>query len=278
VQCFGPNGVYALGLHRATGTPLAVTSHGETLADDHGAYQRSRLLRHKLADAIAAAEFVTAPSDYVLADLRGRYGLTGGQVVPNGVDLSLHADRAAPRLDDRPILLGVGRLGRMKGFDLLLDGFAQSGLADTYRLVIAGDGPEREALAQRADALGIAAAVRMPGRQTPQQVADAMAQARAVVVPSRSEAFGIVALEAWRSATALVMTSRGGAPGFIHDGVDGLLVDPLDITALAARIRDIAGDDALRDRLASAGHARVAEFGWKPVADAYLALSNGAAA
>ncbi|WP_308492934.1 glycosyltransferase family 4 protein [Microbacterium terrisoli] len=272
VHCFGPNGIYALRLRRSTGTPLAITSHGETLADDNGAFQRSRLLRRGLTDALSRAAFVTAPSQYVLDDLRTRYALTDGTVVPNGVDLSIGPDRKSAAPVDRPYLLGVGRLGRMKGFDLLIEAFAQSGLTASHRLLIAGDGPERDALTGLADSQGIADEVRLLGRLSAQQIADAMSHAQCVVVPSRSEAFGIVALEAWRSSAALIMTSRGGAPGFVHDGVDGLLVDPLDTTALAGLMIKVATDDVLRTGLGRAGHARVGEFTWRRVADDYHAL------
>jgi glycosyltransferase involved in cell wall biosynthesis len=272
VHCFGPNGIYALALHRRTGTALAVTSHGETIGDDNGAFQRSNLLRARLTQAVAQASFVTAPSEYVLNDLRANFGLGSADAVPNGVDLSIRARTDVARIEAAPFFLGVGRLGRSKGFDLLIDAFGRSRLASSHRLLIAGDGPERSALSDLARDLGISAAVHFLGRLDPQGVADAMAQARAIVVPSRSEAFGIVALEAWRSSAALIMTSRGGASEFVRDGVDGLLVDPEDLTTLAQAMRVIASDEALRERLATAGSKRVCDFTWRRVAEEYLQL------
>ncbi|MDR2999345.1 MAG: glycosyltransferase family 4 protein [Microbacterium sp.] len=264
VHCFGPNGLYALRLHRRFGTPLVVTSHGETLGDDTSIFARSALLRHGLRDALAAASVVTAPSEYVLTDLRDVYGLQAGVVVPNGVDPDVVA--AAPPLAT-PYLLAYGRLGRMKGFDLLLEAFAKVGDAG-IPLVIGGDGPEREALIEQARGLH----VRFPGRFSAEQVAGAVAGATAVVVPSRSEAFGIVALEAWRGGAPLVMTTRGGAAEFMTDEVDALLVDPEDQDALAAALERVLGDAALRTRLAGAGRARVAEFSWATVAERYAEL------
>jgi glycosyltransferase involved in cell wall biosynthesis len=249
-----------------------VSSHGETIADDNGAYRRSKLLRDRLTSAVAESAFVTAPSEYVLDDLRARFGLRGGEVVPNGVDLSVRPRATAERLEAAPFFLGVGRLGQMKGFDLLVDAYARSGLASTHRLLIAGDGPERDALVQRAQQKGVSAGIRFLGRLEPQQVADAMAQSRAVVVPSRSEAFGIVALEAWRSGAALIMTSRGGAAEFVQDGVDGLLVDPLDTAELTAALLKLATDDGLRDALAASGHIRLHSFTWSRTGEAYTRL------
>lgn len=294
VHCFGPNGLYALALHRRFGTPLVVTSHGETTGDDDNVFAQSALLRRGLRDALARAAAVTAPSEYVLRDLRARFGLNGGVVVPNGVALDVPQDDGIrDRLPRGPYLAAVGRLGRMKGFDLLLDAFARvrdgegaalevdpaleadpkgaAGPAGAEaRLVIAGDGPERAALQEQVAARGLEGVVDFLGWCSPAQVATVLAGSEALVVPSRSEAFGIAALEAWRAATALVMTNRGGAGEFVRDGGDGILVDPEDVDALAAAIARVLADPPLRERLATAGSERVAEFTWERVVERYL--------
>ena len=279
VHCFGPNGLYALALGRRTRVPLVLTSHGETFMDDQGVFESSALLRSGLRRAITRASAVTAPSEYVLEDLRRSYGLSDGTVVPNGVDLDVAAEAGvAFRGDERPYLLGVGRLGAMKGFDLLIDAFAEARLGPGIRLVIGGDGPERERLREQVERRGLDGRVELVGRLSPTSVAGAMSGSLAVIVPSRIEAFGIVALEAWRSGAPLVMTNRGGAPGFVRDGVDGILVDPRDAPALADAIRQVISDAALRERLGTAGRARVGEFTWSRVARAYEELYAAASA
>lgn len=276
VHCFGPNGVYALALHRRTGTPLIVTSHGETVADDHAVFTRSATLRAALRRALDAATATTAPSEFVLDELRRDHGLNGGTVVPNGVAPAPADSHAAAESPAGRYLLGVGRLGRMKGFDLLIDAFARAELDRDIRLVIAGDGPELGRLQARSNRLGLGDRVEFAGRLDPTAVARAMSHALAVVVPSRMEAFGIVALEAWRSGAPLVMTSRGGGPGFVRDEIDGLLVDPEDGPALTAALVRVSSDGSLRTRLGSAGRTRVAEFTWERVARAYERLYSEA--
>ena len=278
VHCFGPNGLYAAALERRTRVPLIVTSHGETFMDDHGVFQRSALLRRGLRWAIARACAVTAPSKYVLEDLRESYGLANGTVVPNGVvALSLPAQRAATAWGDGgAFLLGVGRLGAMKGFDLLIEAYAIADLDPSVHLVIGGDGPERERLQELIDHRGLAGRVELVGRLTPSAVANAMSDALAVVVPSRVEAFGIVALEAWRSGAPLVMTNRGGATGFVRDGVDGILFNPENSQEFARVLARVSSDEVLRARLAAAGKQRVGEFTWAYVAQAYEALYDAA--
>jgi glycosyltransferase involved in cell wall biosynthesis len=268
VHCFGPNGAYALALGRRFKLPLIITSHGETVADDHAVFARSALLRWTLRRGLAVATQVTAPSQFVLDDLRANHGLIGGTVVPNGVVLDA-PEGPAPA---GRYLLGVGRLGRMKGFDLLIDAFARAELARDIRLVIAGDGPERDRLEAAAEQLGLRDRVEFTGRLDAAAVAGAMSGALAVVVPSRIEAFGIVALEAWRSGAPLVMTNRGGASEFVRDGVDAILVDPEDPAALGGALSRVGADERFRAQLAIAGHTRVGEFTWVRVARAYEEL------
>lgn len=273
-HCFGPNGIYALALHRRFRLPLLITSHGETMGDDSGAFARSKLLRTALRSAISTAAAVTAPSEYVLRDLRADYGLSGGAVIPNGVEEAGRIrDRASPA-GDAPYLLAYGRLGRMKGFDLLIDAFAGARV-DGVRLVLGGDGDERGALIEQIRAAGVSDRVHLPGRLNAEQVASAVSGAIAVVVPSRSEAFGIVALEAWRGGAPLVMTSRGGAAEFMTDGEDALLVDPEDVPALRASLERVAADPELRRRLAERGRHRVRDFSWDRVTEMYRRLYDG---
>ena len=274
VHCFGPNGVYALGLHRLTGTPLVVTSHGETFADDHGIYDRSALLRKALRVAILQAETVTAPTEFVLEDLRARFGLVGGLVVPNGIELQAPAEEPVGLPAGRPLVVAVGRVERMKGFDLLLEALTQPGLEHVH-VAIGGAGSQVSALREQARAAGTADRVHLLGELTPGQVATTMAAAEAVVVPSRHEAFGIVALEAWRAGTPLIGTVHGGMTEFVTDHVDGLLVDPTDVTALVSAVTSVLADPVLSDRLVGAGRARVEDYAWSGVMGEYLRLYEG---
>jgi glycogen(starch) synthase len=165
-----------------------------------------------------------------------------------------------------------------KGFDLLVAGYAamDPGLR-TADLVIGGTGDALEGLQAQAEDSGIADRVHFVGRLSREQVAAAMAGSRAFVVPSRLEPFGIVVLEGWRAGTAVVVTDRGGPPEFVHDGEDGLLVDPFDTAAVAAVLGRVLGDDALRDSIAAAGRARVGAFAWPLVAEQYRALYRATA-
>jgi len=278
VQCFGPNGLYALALHRLTGIPLVVSSHGETFMDDHDVFARSRLLSTGLRAALSAAAAVTACSRMVAEDLTTRFGARRAVVVPNGVDPAEFATPAeggrpdAGTPDRRPTVLALGRVEHRKGFDLLLDAFARADGPDGTRLVIAGDGGALAPLRAQAARLGISGSVDFPGRLSRPAVAEALARATVFVVPSRVEPFGIVVLEGWRAGLPVIATRNGGPAEIMTDGVDGLLVDPQDTAALAAALTALLRDPELAGRLAAGGRERVAGYTWGRTTAAYEEL------
>lgn len=271
VQCFGPNGVYALALHATHRSPLIVSSHGETFMDDHQVFDHSGLLRWALREACRSSSALTGCSQVTLDDL-ARFGIGGGSVVPNGIDLeeAARSDVEPPPFDPgASTVFAVGRVERVKGFDLLLRAFAQADLPDA-RLVIGGDGGALPALRLLAAELGVADRVDFPGRLGRGAVIAGMASASVNVVPSRREAFGIVVLEAWRSGRPLVATEREGPGTLVTDGVDGLLVDPENTEAFAAALRRVMTDAALAARLAGAGLQTVRTYTWDAVVDRYV--------
>ena len=276
VHCFGPNGLYALALAWLTRTPLLVTGHGETFADDRRIYERSALLRWGLRRALSKAKRVSACSAFALDDLRSRFDLRGGVVIGNGVDLDLLVEDL-PK-DVPPVVFAVGRVERVKGFDLLIRAFDEGGLAEQARLVIGGDGSQLHELVADVGRRGLASAVTFTGRLDSAEVASHMRAASVVAVPSRLEAFGIVALEAWRSGTPLVVTNRGGTVEFVHNEVDALVVDPEDTGALATAISRLLQDAELAQKLAQGGSKAVQDFSWDRVANRYETMVTEAVA
>jgi glycosyltransferase involved in cell wall biosynthesis len=296
VICFGPNGAYATALARLTGRPLVVTLQGETVMDDTDIFDTSRVLRSALRRGLRAAAAVTACSAFTLDDAEQRFGLEPGRglVIPNGVDLAGNHSRIAdpptdptdptdqtdpvdqPDLPDRPYIVALGRVVEKKGFDLLLAAYAAYAAIQENRttpdLVIGGTGPAMDGLVETAESLHVAHRVHFPGRLHRHQVARMMAGAELFVMPSRLEPFGIVILEGWRAGVAVMATNRGGPPEFVHDGVDGVLVDPFDTPSFAAALEQLLTDDVHRRSVAAAGAARVTTFAWPAIAERYRAV------
>jgi glycosyltransferase involved in cell wall biosynthesis len=270
VQCAGSNGLYALAAQKALGLPLILSVQGERTMDASDIYGRLPSLNRTLRELVSAASAITGCSRDTLADLERWWGRPLGAnatVMYNGIRPDDFA-RGIAHPHPRPYVLGIGRIVPQKGFDVLIDAFAEAGLTD-HDLIIAGEGPERDALLQRARDRGIADRVILPGRADRVQAVALFKGCAFFALPSRMEPFGIVNLEAMAAGKAVVGSRVGGVPEVVVDGETGILVPPGDARALAVELRRVAIDGALRDRLGSAGLRRVDEFSWPVIAQAY---------
>lgn len=169
---------------------------------------------------------------------------------------------------DAPLLLGMGRLHTSKAHDVSLRALA---LLPEAHLWIAGSGPEEENLKQLAAQLGVASRVRFLGWRT-----DAPAlyrTANVCVFPSRFEPLGNVVIQAWAHGLPIVAAASQGPGALVRDNEDGFLIAVDDAEALAAKVRTLLADAALRERFAAAGRARVAgEFSEAAVVARWRAL------
>jgi glycosyltransferase involved in cell wall biosynthesis len=170
------------------------------------------------------------------------------EVVPNGLDLP--PGPFAPGTG----VLAVGRLVPLKGMDVVMDAAAASG----ETLTIAGDGPERAALAARTSAANTTFVGMVPRVRLEQLYR----QAGCVVLASSREGLPNVLLEAMSFARPVVATPIAGVRDLVRDGENGLLVPPGDAPALASALRRLADDPALAARLGAAARATAEGFGW----------------
>jgi glycosyltransferase involved in cell wall biosynthesis len=275
VQCFSANGAYATWLSRRARAPLVLTLQGETIMDDTDIYDHSLALRRSLRLGLRNAAAVTGCSRFVLDDAERRFGLVPGRgtVIPNGVELSEDVAAQPLSLPFERFVLGLGRVVEKKGFDLLLAAFER--LAPHHPdlgLVIGGSGPERDALAGAAAAAGLSERVAFPGTLSRAQVAWAMGEAAVFVLPSRVEPFGIVVVEALRAGCPTIVSAQGGATEIVRDGVDGIVADPRDTTALSLAIDRLLADRDLANRLSDSGRAHATDFDWAAITQRYREL------
>jgi glycosyltransferase involved in cell wall biosynthesis len=151
-------------------------------------------------------------------------------------------------------LVFAGRLTLQKGLDVLLDAMREVPDAE---LVLAGDGPERQRLERHAAGAGVQDRVRFAGALPRDDVLRLLAGARAAVLSSDWENLPHAAVEALAVGTPVVSTAVGGVPEVVRDGENGLLVPARDPAALAAALRRVLDDPALRDRLAAGARPSV---------------------
>lgn len=192
-------------------------------------------------------------------------------IILNG--LTVPASDPLPPPTGAPVLLGLGRLNHQKGFDLLVEAFAQVRFArPEARLIVAGEGPDRAALEGQVRRLGLDGSVAFPGWLPPDRVPEAISRSSVVLVPSREgEAFGLVALQAAQMARPVVVTRVGGLPEVVGDA--GVIVDPENPAALARAALGLLEQPQEAARLGRAARERALSlFSAERQLDAYDAL------
>jgi glycosyltransferase involved in cell wall biosynthesis len=234
---------------------------------DLPAYARSRhpqrRVVHVAADVLDAAfrglgRFV--PAIVVGPALAARYA-GGRPVLPVTVSLVSEQEVDAPPpqrcWDGELTVISVGRLEEEKNPLLLADVLARLRATDPrWRLVVCGEGPLEGALRERLAALGVADAADLRGYlPLDGGLRDAYREAHAFLHVSRTEGLPQVLFEAFAARLPVVATAVGSVPEAGGDAV--LLVEPGDADAAAARLRELAADERLRERLVDAGVARV---------------------
>jgi glycosyltransferase involved in cell wall biosynthesis len=225
----------------------------------------------------ASAVITTSNITGIVAYLR-QQGWSQSQThyLPNFVDATRmpaigRGELATP--EDAPVLLALGRLHPVKGFDILLAALAA--VPGAY-LWLAGEGPERSRLEQQANALGIASRIRFLGWR--EDTAALLAAADLLICPSRHEPLGNVLIEAWAQGVAVIAADAEGPRELIRPGIDGLLVPRDNVDALADTIRLLLASDAARDALAQAGYESYSrQFSEQMVVAAYQAFFDKAA-
>lgn len=236
-----PTGAVAL----ATRKPFVLTLHG---TDVELALRMPSLARQ----VVRRARLVICPSR-TLAGAARRLGARDVRVIPTGVEIRDATDTEA----EPPEVLFAGRLSAEKGILELVSAFR--GLNDA-RLVVAGDGPLRDAVP---GALGWV---------PPDTLHSLYARAAVVACPSRREGFGVVCAEAMAHGKPVVAGAVGGLLDLVVDGETGLLVPPSDAEALRSALERLLNDRALRRRLGDAARERARrEFSWEATTDATLA-------
>jgi glycosyltransferase involved in cell wall biosynthesis len=194
---------------------------------------------------------------------------------PHTSPLSLQGERPGVRIRGGLFIIGyAGRLVPEKGVDLLLRAAAQ--LPDTTRVHIAGSGPERNRLLALAAQLGLRERVTIDDNLASTQMPGFYAQLDGFVLPSRSrpnwiEQFGRVLVEAMACGVPVVGSTCGELPNVIGDA--GLIFPEGDAAALAAHLRELMSNPALRESLAARGRARaLAHYTQKRIAEETVAV------
>lgn len=211
-----------------------------------------------------AADRIVPNSRVLARQLVDGFGILAGKVVviPNPVDLEEIATQGNlardPGVDQAlPIIAGMGRLSREKGFDLLIRAAAE--IRAPFRMVLMGEGPEEKNLRELTARLGVSDRVVFTGfLRNPYAW---LAKSDVFVLPSRYEGFPNGLVEAMTLGLPCVATRCPTGPEeILTDGKDGLLVPVENPAALASAIDRLLADPALRERLGRAAQDGVRAY------------------
>jgi glycosyltransferase involved in cell wall biosynthesis len=208
-----------------------------------------RALRRKVLDldrvSLGEARKIFTTSSIVAGRLRDSVGLDAEVLAPPPAPLAFRCDEYGD------FVLSVNRLDRAKRIDLLIEAAAR---VPEVRVVIAGDGPDRERLEGLADGR-----VEFVGRVSDEALADLYARCRAVYYAPVNEDYGLVPYEAFLSDKPVITTTDAGGPlDIVRDGQTGRVVAP-QAEALASALT-LSEDEART--LGRAGHEVARNVTW----------------
>jgi glycogen synthase len=274
VNGIAPNTIFCLMANGVQPRPIVVRVNHEILC---GETPGKSTITGKV---LSAADWVACVSTPLLDQVRRFVPETScrSSVIRNGLELPEITPEPL-RFED-PMLLCLGRLSHLKGFDLAFT--ALPSLCERFpkvRLVVAGDGLERASLERQIAELGLANRVEFRGWVAPEAIFNLINSATVVLMPSRSEGSPSVALQAGIMARPVVATSAGGLSEIVVHQQTGLLIPPEDPVGLSRAIVFLLEHPEAAAQMGQASRERVKErFSWQECVDAYDTLFQQVAA
>lgn len=273
VPC-GPLGWW---LERSTGIPYVVSLRG---GDVPGTERGLDLIQRALSPVRRA---VFRRSKAVIANSKGLAALSMAAdphpvvVIPNGIDSSTFrpAPPAGSDVDSPVTLLFVGRLHEQKNLHVLLEQFASARrqCRRDLRLVMVGDGPQRESLHEAAVQLGLGDRIEWRGWMDRRDLAAVYRQANIFINPSLYEGMPNTVMEAMASGLPVIASNVAGNSDLIDHDRNGLLFELDAPGALSHAIIALAQDDSLRETFSSRARQLVLDrYSWSTTAQQHLQL------
>lgn len=269
-----PQGFLAYLCKKMFGIPYVVTAHAGDVFP-----LKSRFFRFMSHLAVKNSDFCTANSSYTKKELEKISKGNSIKIIPMGVDLKLFSHNSkSPNLRrkfgvKKELILSVGRLVEKKGIAYLI--IAMKRVIKKFpqaRLVIVGDGPERNNLELLAKELNLNENVVFTGKIENKHLPEYYASADLFAGPSivtesgDTEGLGVVFLEALASGTCAIGSSVGGIPDIIKHNDTGILIKQKDPNQLANAIIKLLSSPKLRKKLALNGQKHVKEnYSWELV-------------
>ncbi len=268
-----PTGLAALELSKITGKPNVVSIQG---GDGHWVGLCCATHKEAITTVFDHAGALLIGSRSFAGEVEEHHGtpLSRFTIVPGAVDATRFVPRAGLELGElrdpnAPVLLYHGRVDRRKGALDLLDAFVllrRNPRWGNAKIVYSGIGPDFDAVNQKIAELNLGEHVEVLGYVEYADVPAIYQRGDVFLSPTYAEGFSNTILEAMASGLPVVSCEAVGVVDCLTNEVNGLLVQPGDVAALAGAIERILSDDALRVRLTQAAFQDVQEkYSWPVV-------------
>ena len=237
---------------RRSGKPIVATCHNWV-----GGTAALGIYNHLDRMALKRFHGLAAVSDSVAQRLLDS-GIAAKKIrtIANGIDVGTF-ERARPLpvfdFDGNKVVGMVARLDLQKGFEYLLRAARElCGAFPELKIVIVGEGPDRQAIEGMIQRFGLQSSVILAGQHS--DMPGIYAALDVFVLPSLNEGLPMTILEAMAASKSVIATRVGAIPTVIKDGETGLLVDPCNVTGLRDALARLLTDSDLCRRIGSAGH------------------------
>ena len=274
LHCHGvyPAGYVGISFRKITGVPVVITPHGGDIKKNQEGHIINPKITSRIKNTFSETQAVTAISSSVKGQV---INLNADPdrvyLIPNGIWLNKFGSFTnEQKIHEKPYILYLGRLVRLKGVDILMQAFSRIIMQHPgIRLKIAGDGKEKDNLIRLGDNLGIAGNIDFLGVVRGYEKTQLLSGALFLVLPSQREGLPVVVLEAFASRVPVVASSVGGTSDIIKDDENGFLVPYGDIEGFANKFLLLLENDLLRRKLAVNASATASSYDWSKIAKQY---------
>lgn len=215
------------------------------------------LLRMLQTFSVRFADTVITPSNY-FTSLVGAWTKKRRKPVVtiyNGIDLKedFKKDSKFPE----KTIISAGRLVPWKGFDTLIEAIARM---PEWRLLIAGDGPDKQRLTELVSKNNVTNRVTFLGKLERQELFSQIYRSHIFALLSTFESFSFQVVEAMHIGTPVIAAKIGNLSEIIDSGLGGILIEPKDIDGFITHAKKFTEDNSYRERLIGAGMQRAKDF------------------
>lgn len=250
--------------------PMVTTLHGTdiTLVGSHPFYKPA------VTFSINQSDVVTSVSESLKRDTLRLFDIKGEiDVVPNFIDASKYdhgftdCQRTMMATEEEKIITHISNFRKVKRIGDVVRIFNEIQKEIPAKLMMVGEGPEKEPAEQLCEELGISNKVIFLGNSN--EIDKILCFSDLFLLPSETESFGLAALEAMISSVPVISSNTGGIPEVNVHGVSGYLSDVGDIKDMSANAVKILKDDATLEKFKAAAKEQALAFDINKIVPVY---------